>query len=123
MVNSPFTIREHVLPCQYIREYPGGTLYDQEDELRLQVKQYIPKDESISEPGAVSIIGAHANGFPKVPDPGMKIWTRLLYLTEKTGTLRANLGGIVYIVTTAWSGCPQYLDRRCCMARGKWNAQ
>lgn len=61
-----FIVKEHVLPCQYVREYPGATLDDQEDTLHLHIKQYKPKDPSHSQPGAATIIGAHANGFPKV---------------------------------------------------------
>ena len=38
---------------------------NQEDDLLLHVKQYTPLDQSHSQPGAVTIIGAHANGFPK----------------------------------------------------------
>ena len=61
-----FHVKEHILPCQHIREYPGATLNDQEDILKLHVKQYKPKDPSQDQPGAVTIIGAHANAFPKV---------------------------------------------------------
>lgn len=66
MSSSTFNIDEHVLPCQYIREYPGATLHDQEVELKLHIKHYTPKDQSFDLAGAVTIIGAHANGFPKV---------------------------------------------------------
>lgn len=62
---SIFRVQEHTIPCQYVREYPGATLEDQEDDLFLHVKQYTPLDQSHSLPGAVTIIGAHANGFPK----------------------------------------------------------
>ena len=65
MSGSIFRVQQHTLPCQYIREYPGATLENQEDDLFLHVKQYIPLDPSHSQPGAVTIIGAHANGFPK----------------------------------------------------------
>lgn len=61
-----FDVKEHVLPGQYIREYPGATWDDQEAILHLHIKQYQPKDQLHAEPGAVTIIGAHANGFPKV---------------------------------------------------------
>ena len=61
-----FDVKDHVIPGQYIREYPGAVLDDQEDILHLHVKQYIPKDQSRNRRGAVTIIGAHANGFPKV---------------------------------------------------------
>ena len=65
MSSSIFKVQEHTVPCQYIREYPGATLESQEDDLLLHVKQYIPLDPSHSQPGAITIIGAHANGFPK----------------------------------------------------------
>ena len=65
MSPSVFRVQEHTVPCQYIREYPGATLESQEDDLFLHVKQYTPLDQSNSQPGAITIIGAHANGFPK----------------------------------------------------------
>ena len=65
MSSSCFNVSEHVLPCQYIREYPGAMLHNQEDDLKIHIKQYTPNDNSASQPGAVTIIGAHANGFPK----------------------------------------------------------
>ena len=61
-----FNVEEHIVPCQYVREYPGSTLDDQEAILQLHVKQYKSKDQTQNRPGAVTIIGAHANGFPKV---------------------------------------------------------
>lgn len=66
MSSSIFSTRAHVVPGQYIREYPGATLHSQEDDLQLHVKQYIPRNQLDLPPGAVTIIGAHANGFPKV---------------------------------------------------------
>lgn len=65
MSPSAFRVQEHTIPCQYIREYPGATLENQEDDLFLHVKQYTPLDQSNSQPGAITIIAAHANGFPK----------------------------------------------------------
>lgn len=62
----PFSILEHELPCSHIREYPLATANTQEDVLYLAIKQYIPKDNKHPQPGDVTIIGAHANGFPKV---------------------------------------------------------
>lgn len=72
MQSSPFRVVEHVTPCQHIREYPRATADKQETTLLLSVKQYIPIDNPNPEPGDVTILGAHANGFPKVltfPDP------------------------------------------------------
>lgn len=66
MSSSPFRIVEHVVPSQHIREYPGATANDQEETLNLAVKQYIPLDNPNPQPGDVTILAAHANGFPKV---------------------------------------------------------
>ena len=66
MSTSLFCVEEHVVPCQHIREYPRATAGEQEDELHLAVKQYVPLDNPDPQPGDVTIIGAHANGFPKV---------------------------------------------------------
>ncbi|KAJ5899108.1 hypothetical protein N7495_003852 [Penicillium taxi] len=65
MSSSPFRILEHVVPCQHLREYPGATAEDQEQPLHLAVKQYIPLDNPNPKPGDVTILAAHANGFPK----------------------------------------------------------
>lgn len=64
--SSPFRIIEHVVPGQHIREYPRATANEQEDILHLSVKQYIPLDNPNPQHGDVTIIAAHANGFPKV---------------------------------------------------------
>lgn len=69
MSTSHFSIKEHKLAGQYVREYPGALLDNQEDTLQLHIKQYTPLDKSNRRPGAVTIIGAHANGFPKVCQP------------------------------------------------------
>ncbi|ESZ91074.1 hypothetical protein SBOR_8537 [Sclerotinia borealis F-4128] len=65
MHSSIFEIKEHTLECQHIREYPRATANTQEDVLHLAIKQYIPRDNPHPEPGDVTIIGAHANGYPK----------------------------------------------------------
>ena len=67
MSHSVFSIREHVISCQHIREYPDATAEDEEEKLQLCVKQYVPLHQAKDvPPGAITIIGAHANGFPKV---------------------------------------------------------
>ncbi|ODM22699.1 hypothetical protein SI65_00288 [Aspergillus cristatus] len=63
--SGPFRIVEHVVPGEHIREYPAATANVQEEMLYLAVKQYIPLDNPNPQPGDVTIIGAHANGFPK----------------------------------------------------------
>ena len=63
---SLFKVQEHTLTTSHIREYPGSTAGSQDDELKLAVKQYTPRDNQDPKPGDVTIIGGHANGFPKV---------------------------------------------------------
>ncbi|KAL4910673.1 hypothetical protein BDW74DRAFT_1327 [Aspergillus multicolor] len=63
--SGPFRLVEHTVPGQHIREYPGATANEQEDVLKLVVKQYTPLDNPNPQPGDVTILAAHANGFPK----------------------------------------------------------
>jgi hypothetical protein len=64
---SLFKVQEHTLTTSHIREYPRATADHQDDELKLAIKQYTPFDNHDPKPGDVTIIGGHANGFPKVP--------------------------------------------------------
>ncbi|KAL8682207.1 MAG: hypothetical protein Q9186_001745 [Xanthomendoza sp. 1 TL-2023] len=78
-----FDITSHILPGQYIREYPAATADSQEDTLQLHVKQYTPFDRQTCPEGAVTIIAAHANGFPKeLYEP---FWEALCKSSEKRG--------------------------------------
>ena len=61
-----FDIKEHTISASHIREYSRATSRSQVEELRLHVKQYTPRDNPNPRKGDVTIIGAHANGFPKV---------------------------------------------------------
>lgn len=63
---SAFRVEEHTLTTSHIREYPRATANDQDDELQLAIKRYTPIDNQDPKPGDVTIIGGHANGFPKV---------------------------------------------------------
>lgn len=65
MSTAHFRIHKHTLPTCHIREYPRATADDQEDVLHLAIKQYTPKTQTKPDEGDVTIIGAHANGFPK----------------------------------------------------------
>ncbi|KAE8377280.1 Alpha/beta hydrolase family-domain-containing protein [Aspergillus bertholletiae] len=60
-----FNVIEHTVPCYPIRERPGAVEPGQGANLRLAVKQYIPKNNPQPSPGDVTLIGAHANSFPK----------------------------------------------------------
>ncbi|GFF51774.1 peroxisomal membrane protein LPX1 [Aspergillus udagawae] len=62
---SNFRVVEHVARAQNVRERPGAVKFGHEQELRLAVKQYIPHDNPCPAKGDVTLIGAHANGFPK----------------------------------------------------------
>lgn len=66
MSTNIFHIKTHILPGQHIREYPSATLESQEEPLQLHIKQYIPRDVSRAQTGAVTVVAAHANGFIKV---------------------------------------------------------
>lgn len=80
---SRFHIVEHTIPCQHVREYARATSTTQEEVLHLAVKQYIPKDNTDPQPGDVTVIGAHANGFPKeLYEP---LWDDLYARSKKYG--------------------------------------
>ncbi|KAL8755995.1 MAG: hypothetical protein Q9199_003229 [Rusavskia elegans] len=78
-----FDIQSHALPGQYIREYPAATANSQEETLHIHVKQYTPLNRKTCPEGAVTIIAAHANGFPKeLYEP---LWEALCRSSEKRG--------------------------------------
>ncbi|KAI9674548.1 MAG: hypothetical protein M1817_001886 [Caeruleum heppii] len=80
MSSSLFRVSEHQVPCQHIREYAAATANEQEDTLFLALKQYTPWTNLSPKTGDVTIIGAHANGFPKeLYEP---IWDELLKSSE-----------------------------------------
>ncbi|RAH66006.1 alpha/beta hydrolase [Aspergillus aculeatinus CBS 121060] len=62
---SRFRVVEHTARCQNVRERLGAVKAGHENELKLAVKQYIPLDNPSPQEGDITIIGAHANGFPK----------------------------------------------------------
>ena len=64
MSTTKFSVTEHILPCQYIREYPRAVRSDHAS-LQLAIKEYRPLNTSETLPGSVTIIAAHANGFPR----------------------------------------------------------
>ena len=64
--SSRFRVVQHVIPCAHTREYPHATSGGDDTPLSLAVNQYLPLSNTKAKPGDVTIIGAHANGFPKV---------------------------------------------------------
>jgi hypothetical protein len=61
-----YRVVEHTVTCSHSREYVTATANGDADRPRLAVKQYIPLDNTNPQPGDVTVIAAHANGFPKV---------------------------------------------------------
>ena len=66
MSNDLFSVQEHTLPCSHIRAYARATVNATDERLQLAVKQYTPLDNTSPREGDLTILGAHANGFPKV---------------------------------------------------------
>ncbi|KAL1898209.1 hypothetical protein Sste5346_003615 [Sporothrix stenoceras] len=93
-----FEIKERVFEGQHIREYPRATAHNQEEILQVCAKQYIPRSNPNPQPGDVTIIAAHANGFVKeLYEP---LWDDLLALSEKSGfRIRS-----IWIADVAWQG-------------------
>lgn len=78
-----FRVKEHRVPAQHIRGYPHATRHAQEEVLHIVVKQYIPLSDAAVQQDAVTIIGAHANGFPKeVYEP---LWEEILQRATAAG--------------------------------------
>jgi hypothetical protein len=61
-----YRVVEHTVNCSHSREYATATANGDADRPRLAAKQYIPLDNTNPQPGDVTIIAGHANGFPKV---------------------------------------------------------
>ncbi|KAF2018942.1 alpha/beta-hydrolase [Aaosphaeria arxii CBS 175.79] len=83
MSSEFFRIDEHVIDASHIRGFPRSTSTTQEEVLQLAVKQYTPLLNTNPKPGDVTIIAAHANGFPKeLYEP---LWDELLKKLNKSG--------------------------------------
>ncbi|PSK45282.1 Peroxisomal membrane protein LPX1 [Elsinoe australis] len=104
MSTSIFAIKEHTIPCSHIRQYPRATLNGKESPLQLAVKQYIPHDNPTPSAGDVTILAAHANGFPKeLYEP---LWDELhSRLASQNLRLRA-----IWISDVAWQGYSSTLN-------------
>lgn len=89
---SLFRVQDHVLDASYIREYPRALADEEETDLKVSVKQYTPLDNSSPRTGDITIIGGHANGFPKVYHPGQHPSDWAIVTNTRLGTVRAPLG-------------------------------
>ncbi|KAL7937551.1 Alpha/beta hydrolase family domain-containing protein [Trichoderma chlorosporum] len=80
---SSFRVVQHIIKGCHTREYIAATANGDADTPRLSVKQYIPLDNPAPNPGDVTIIGAHANGFPKeLYEP---LWEEIHQRTSQAG--------------------------------------
>ena len=80
---SHFRLVEHTARCQHTRDRPAAAELSKDHALQLAVKQYIPKNNSRPGPNDVTLIGAHANAFPKeIYEP---FWDDVYECLEKQG--------------------------------------
>lgn len=101
MSSEFFRIIEHQIDASHIRGFPRATSTTQEEKLRLAIKQYTPLSNITPQPGDITIIAAHANGFPKeLYEP---LWDELLKRCLQFGF---NIRGIwiADVVHQGWSG-------------------
>ncbi|KAK7408738.1 hypothetical protein QQX98_009095 [Neonectria punicea] len=97
-MSAVFDIKEHTIEASHIREYARATSHSQDEKLVLHVKQYTPKDNPNPQKGDVTIIGGHANGFPKeLYEP---LWEDF-YHEAKSRSVRIRS---IWIADTAWQG-------------------
>jgi hypothetical protein len=83
MSSQYFRIDEHSVEGSHIRGFPRATSTNQEEVLHLAVKQYTPLSNTNPKAGDVTVIAAHANGFPKeLYEP---LWDDLLKLCDQHG--------------------------------------
>lgn len=83
MSSKHFRIKEHKIEASHIRGWPRSTATKQEEVLHLAVKQYTPLSNTSPKPGDITIIAAHANGFPKeLYEP---LWDELLKKSQQHG--------------------------------------
>ncbi|KAK5134116.1 hypothetical protein LTR08_006891 [Meristemomyces frigidus] len=105
MSTAAFHIHEHAIPTSHIREYPRDTADGQEDVLQLAVKQYVPR-ETFKARNEVTVIGAHANAFPKeLYEP---LWDELYQRLKAKGIRISN----IFIADVAHQGASGVLNER-----------
>lgn len=68
MSTANFTVTQHTSPCSYIRQFHHGAKHD-DAVLHLALKEYRPRKAVNTTTESVTLILAHANGFPTVRDP------------------------------------------------------
>ncbi|KEY66843.1 hypothetical protein S7711_05197 [Stachybotrys chartarum IBT 7711] len=98
MPSSIYIITEHIIQASHIREYARATSNSQDTPLSLHIKQYVPRSNPNPQQGDVTIIGAHANGFPKeLYEP---LWEDFYSEAREQGVrIRA-----IWMLDVAWQG-------------------
>lgn len=66
MSSQYFRLDEHTIEASHIRSFPRALSTHENDRLQLAIKQYTPLNNLNPQDGDITIIGAHANAFPKV---------------------------------------------------------
>ncbi|KAI9836542.1 MAG: hypothetical protein M1819_001173 [Sarea resinae] len=83
MSSNLFDVKEHIIPAQYVREYPRATSHSQEETLYLHIKQYRPLENLDPKPGDITLIGSHSNAFIK--ETLEPVWDDILERCKKNG--------------------------------------
>ena len=95
MATKYFKITKHFIPASHIREHRGATR-DDDSILQLAVNQYTPLSHIAANAQQITIIGAHANAFPKV---GILTTIFMVHLDSSLiGALRATMGRPVCVL-------------------------
>lgn len=106
MSSAAFNIVEHEIEAAHLREYPRATAQSQDDKLLLHVKQYVPRDNPNPRRGDLTVVGAHANGFPKVGLPGVE-WHERSEAHDTSDQLRSSTSrcGTISTARQSREGC------------------
>ena len=99
MSSALFNTKTHYVDSSHVRQYPHTLANEQEDVLKIAIKQYTPLSNLSPQPGDVSIIAAHANGVGKeLYEP---LWDELLRLSVQADSFRIRN---VWMADVAWQG-------------------
>ena len=99
MSEAYFRVSKHILPSQYIRHHPRSVGGDQEDDLHIAIKQYVPLDTLQHKSGDITIIGGHANGVGKeLYEP---LWDELYRQSQLSDSFRI---GSIWMADVSFQG-------------------
>ncbi|KAM5344212.1 hypothetical protein ACJ41O_012749 [Fusarium nematophilum] len=81
-MSSHWRVVQHTVSGCHTRDHIAATANGDANTPKLSVKQYIPLNNPTPQPGDVTIIGAHANGFPKLYEP---LWDEIYQRATQSG--------------------------------------